>query len=76
MMFYFVLCSMLRLYFYFVSSLTLITQYFSLSDSLPSSRHHLSYDDCWKDKTENYHNCCLVYDGVVHNDMHAYMSSS
>jgi len=27
---------------------------------LPSSRCHLSYDDCLEDKTENYHNCSVL----------------
>ena len=26
----------------------------------PSSRHHLSYDDCLEDKRENYHNCFVT----------------
>ena len=27
---------------------------------LPSSRHHLSYDDCLEDKRENYQNCSVL----------------
>jgi len=27
---------------------------------LPSSRHHLSYDDCIEDKKENYQNCSVL----------------
>ena len=28
---------------------------------LPSSRHHLSYGDCLKDKRENYQNCSMPW---------------
>jgi len=39
--------------------------------SLPSSKHHLSYDDCLEDKRENIRTvlCCVVYE-VVHSDTH------
>jgi len=30
------------------------------SATLPSSRHHLSYDDCLEDKRENYQNCSVM----------------
>ena len=28
---------------------------------LPSIRQHLSYDDCLRDKSEDYHNCSVPY---------------
>ena len=28
---------------------------------LPSSRQHLSKDDCLEDKKEDYQNCCVLY---------------
>jgi len=38
----------------------------------PSSRHHLSYDDCLKDRMENYQDCsvlCCVWQlCTLHND--------
>jgi len=43
---------------------------------LPSSRHHLSFDDCLEDKKGNYQNCFVLCMTVVHNGMHIHMSSS
>ena len=28
---------------------------------LPSTRQHMSYDDCLEDKSEDYHNCSVLY---------------
>jgi len=41
---------------------------------LPSSRCHLSYDDCPDDKTENYHNCSVLcmYGSCTYNDTHTH----
>jgi len=43
------------------------------SAPLPSSRHHLSSDDCLEDKRDNYQNCCVLCtpmaDVGLHNDM-------
>jgi len=36
---------------------------------LPSSRHHLSYDDCTEDKRENYHYCSVLCCCVVYNQL-------
>jgi len=43
---------------------------------LPSIRHHLSYGDGVEDKRGYYLNCSVLCMTVVHNDMHAHMSSS
>jgi len=41
---------------------------FTLQFALPSSRRHLSYDDCLEDKRENYQNCSVLRTTVTHND--------
>jgi len=34
--------------------------HFLLYGPLPSIRHHVSYDDCLEDKTEDYQNCSVL----------------
>jgi len=34
--------------------------YSATFNPLPSSRRHLSYDDCLEDKRENYQNCSVL----------------
>ena len=42
---------------------------FLITRPLPSSRHHLSYDDCLEDKRENYQKCsvlcCVLFDSCA-----------
>jgi len=41
---------------------------------LPSSRHHLSYDDCLESKEGKLSElfCAVLYTTVVHNDTHTH----
>jgi len=45
---------------------------------VPSSRHHLSCDDCLEDKRGKLSElfCAVLCMTVVHNDMHTHVSSS
>jgi len=51
------------------------TQRVSVVDPLPTSRHHLNYDDCLKDKRDHYQNCyvlCCVRQFRTMIDTHTY----